>query len=100
MRPTILLLLSGLATCALHTHASGADKLAGGTLSIYLENDLFAGTDRQYTSGVKVSWSSSDLANYSDSPYASPFLPLFNALPYINETTGFVPSLIWMSPVP
>ena len=80
-----LLLLSGLATVALQTPARGADKMAGGTLSIYLENDLFAGTDRQYTSGVKVSWSSSDLASYSDSPYASPFLPLFNLLPYINE---------------
>lgn len=50
-----------------------------------MENDLFAGTDRQYTSGVKLGWSSKDLANYSDSPYASPFLPLFNLLPYINE---------------
>ena len=85
MRRTSLLLLSGLAAAALHTRAHCADKMAGGTLSIYLENDLFAGTDRQYTSGVKVSWSSSDLASYSDSPYASPFLPLFNILPYINE---------------
>ena len=39
-----LLLLSGLATVALQTPARGADKMAGGTLSIYLENDLFAGT--------------------------------------------------------
>ena len=65
--------------------ARSDDKVAGGTFSIYMENDLFAGTDRQYTSGVKLAWSSKDLANYSDSSYASPFLPLFNLLPYINE---------------
>jgi lipid A 3-O-deacylase len=29
-----------------------------GTVSIYIENDAFAGTDRDYTSGVKLSWTS------------------------------------------
>ena len=58
---------------------------SGGTLSIYLENDLFAGTDRYYTSGAKISWSSADLENLADSPYSSPFLGVFRILPYINE---------------
>ena len=65
-------------------HGAGKDN-AGGTLGIYFENDLFAGTDRYYTNGFKLSWSSYDLEKYSDSPYASPFLPLFNVLPYIND---------------
>jgi lipid A 3-O-deacylase len=56
-----------------------------GSLGIYLENDLFGGTDRYYTSGAKISWSSPDLENLADSPYASPFLGLFDLLPYINE---------------
>ena len=34
---------------------------------------------------MKLGWSSADLENYSDSRYASPFLPLFNILPFINE---------------
>jgi lipid A 3-O-deacylase len=59
---------------------------SGGTLGMYMENDLFANTDRYYTSGIKLTWSSSDLEKYSDTRYASPFLPLFDALPYINET--------------
>jgi lipid A 3-O-deacylase len=59
---------------------------SGGTLGLYHENDMFAGTDRYYTSGVKLSWSSPNLERFSDSPYASPFLPLFDLLPYINET--------------
>ncbi len=78
-----LLLASGL--LMLLPQVRGGSEVSGGTFSIYLENDLFAGTDRQYTSGAKLGWSSADLENYSDSPYASPLLPLFNLLPFINE---------------
>ncbi len=35
-----------------------------GTLTFYLENDLFADTDQQYTNGVRVSWVSPDLTSY------------------------------------
>lgn len=73
--------------------AAGKDE-AGGTFSIYMENDLFGGTDRYYTSGVKLSWSSPDLEKYSDTPYASPLLPLFDLLPYINET-GYQKNLVF-----
>jgi hypothetical protein len=79
------------ATCLLfaflsHTsvQAGGKDN-AGGTLGLYMENDLFVGTDQYYTSGFKLSWSSRDLEQFSDSPYANPLLPLFDILPYINE---------------
>ncbi len=65
-------------------HAAGKDD-AGGTLGLYFENDLFTGTDEHYTSGFKVSWSSRDLEQFSDSRYASPFLPVFDIIPYINE---------------
>ena len=80
---TTLLLASGLLT--LLPLAQAEDKVSGGTLSLYFENDMFTGTDRYYTNGVKIAWSSRDLENYSDSIYASPFLPLFNILPYINR---------------
>lgn len=56
-----------------------------GTFSTYFENDLFAGTDRYYTNGVKLGWSSADLAKFSDTPYASPLLPLLNAIPFVNK---------------
>ncbi len=77
----------------LPAHGAGKDD-AGGTFSTYIENDLFAGTDRYYTSGVKLSWSSRDLEKYSDTPYASPLLPLFDILPYINET-NYQKNLTW-----
>ncbi len=65
-------------------HAAGKDD-AGGTLGLYMENDLFTGTDEHYTSGFKLSWSSRDLEQFSDFRYANPLLPLFDILPYINE---------------
>jgi hypothetical protein len=75
-----------LLAIVLQSPAAGAGKdEAGGTLGLYLENDLFAGTDRHYTSGTKLSWSSHDLEQLSDSRYANPLLPLFNILPYINR---------------
>jgi lipid A 3-O-deacylase len=69
--------------CTSLTATSAAPS--SGAVGIYLENDLFGGTDRYYTSGAKISWSSRDLANLADSPYSSPFLGLFDLLPYINE---------------
>jgi lipid A 3-O-deacylase len=67
--------------------AQGAGKDdAGGTFGLYFENDLFSGTDQHYTNGFKLGWSSRDLEQLADSSYASPFLPVFNLLPYINET--------------
>ena len=66
--------------------AQRADTGGGGTFSIYYENDLFTGTDHYYTNGVKLSWSSSDLAKFSDTPYASPLLPLLNLFPFVNRT--------------
>lgn len=84
MRTSFLLLclLNGLQP----QNAKSATPSANGTLGVYFENDLFAGTDRYYTNGAKLSWSSPDLSQYRDSPYASPFLPLFGLIPYINET--------------
>ena len=38
--------------------------------SFQLENDLFAGTDSQYTSGVKFTWTSPNVADFND-----PLLP-------------------------
>lgn len=56
-----------------------------GTFTIYFENDLFAGTDRYYTNGAKLSWTSGDLEKFADTPYASPLLPLLDRLPFVNN---------------
>jgi len=38
------------------------------TLSLYMENDLFDDTDRQYTSGVRASWVSPVIDSFIDDP--------------------------------
>jgi hypothetical protein len=58
-----------------------------GTFTVYFENDLFAGTDRYYTNGVKVSWSSPDLERFADTRYAKPLLPILDRLTFIGEQT-------------
>lgn len=84
---TRIFILAGasLALLPLRSFAQSPDTGGGGTVSIYFENDLFAGTDRYYTNGSKISWSSTDLAKFSDTPYASPLLPLLNAIPFVNR---------------
>lgn len=65
-------------------HASSPEELW--TFSIYFENDLFAGTDRNYTNGTKLSWVSPDLSSYRDSGELPDWAhPLIQCLPFINE---------------
>ena len=47
---------------------------------------------RQYTSGVNVSWTSTDLEKFADTPYASPLLPVLDRMPFINQK-GFEKNL-------
>ncbi|MDX1529545.1 MAG: lipid A deacylase LpxR family protein, partial [Gammaproteobacteria bacterium] len=56
------------------------------TFSVHFENDLFADTDRNYTSGVKFSWVSPDLTRFRDDRQLPEWIyPYVEALPFINE---------------
>ncbi len=78
----LLLLLAGLAPAAARAEA----PTTGGTLGIYVENDAFAGTDRYYTSGVKISWTSPDLPNLIGNPHAGMLMPFFELLPAMHDS--------------
>lgn len=79
------LLSSGLILTLLGAKVTSEDQRKnGGTFSLYIENDSIAGTDRNYTSGVKFGWSSADLSRFSDAPAAKPFLPVLKVAPFIN----------------
>lgn len=45
-----------------------------GTYKFTLDNDLFAKSDRDYTNGVKMAWSSPNLRSFVDDPCLPPFL--------------------------
>jgi lipid A 3-O-deacylase len=56
------------------------------TFTLYFENDLFKGTDRQYTNGVKLTWMSKDLRRYRDEQRVPKWSnPVFESLPFINR---------------
>jgi lipid A 3-O-deacylase len=44
------------------------DQTQDWTLNLYFENDLFSETDQDYTSGIRASWVSPDIADYLDDP--------------------------------
>lgn len=85
MRHITFLVFACIAFASGTVSAQQGDARSGDTLSIYFENDLFAGTDHYYTNGVKIGWSSADLDKFSDTPYASPLLPLLNLVPFVNR---------------
>ena len=56
------------------------------TFTLYMENDLFYKTDRQYTHGTKLSYLSPDLSDYRDNPLVPAWsYPIIERLPFINE---------------
>ena len=60
----LYIFIAVLRICLFPPQTRAADDAArrGNTLTLYMENDLFYNTDRQYTHGTKLSWISPDLA--------------------------------------
>ncbi len=56
------------------------------TLSTTFENDIFSGTDANYTNGVKFSWISPDLTEYTEAGTLPDWMyGIVKVLPFINE---------------
>lgn len=58
------------------------------TITLYLENDLFAfdNNDRYYTHGTKISWLSRDLSEYRDIVHAPSWMyRLMEGMPLVND---------------
>jgi len=58
------------------------------TMTLYLENDLFAfdDNDRYYTHGTKISWSSRDLSNYREMAALPSWMHrLTELMPFVND---------------
>ena len=56
------------------------------TFNFKLENDLFAGTDRNYTNGIKLTWVSANVQDYVDDPCLPQWIRGFNRkLEFIDE---------------
>jgi len=64
------------------TGATGVEAIMPypGVYNFYYENDLFNGTDDNYTSGLKLSWVSANLGNYVDDPCLPLWVRKLNSL--------------------
>jgi len=63
------ILIAAIVLCFRASVCAGYESaLQGGTFTFYQENDIYTGTDRDYTNGIKISWISPDLKNYRDYP--------------------------------
>ena len=79
-----VLLIAGL----VHAGVTGAAERVedAGTVSLRFENDFFTHTDRHYTNGVKLSWTSPDLTSYAENEDLPRWSHrIIRCLPYINE---------------
>lgn len=82
----IALCLGLIAVGALPARAWAAENESPWTVSIYFENDLFTGTDRNYTNGVKLSLISPDLKSFVESGKLPNWsLSYVNRLPFVNN---------------
>jgi lipid A 3-O-deacylase len=56
------------------------------TITFYMENDAIAGTDGQYTSGIKLTWISKDMRTYrKEDGMPQCLCPVVDRLPFIND---------------
>lgn len=57
------------------------------TITLYWENDAFANTDRDYTNGIKLTWSTPYRFDENDTNLPRWSYPIMNRLPYVKDTT-------------
>lgn len=56
------------------------------TVTFYFENDVFTGTDKEYTNGIKLTWISQDMTDYRDDPRVPEWsYPIIRNLPFVNK---------------
>ena len=87
--PSIALILILTLLCLPQPSVAGDEEARrSDTLTLYLENDLFAfdHNDRYYTHGTKISWISRDLSDYRDIVAVPPWMHrLMERMPFVND---------------
>ena len=72
--------------CGEIENSSLLDKRQARTFSFYFENDLFTGSDRHYTNGVKFTWISPDLDAFTEyGILPERWLSYIDYLPFVNK---------------
>jgi hypothetical protein len=85
-------LILWLAAACLPAAAAPPDTPATGHLALYVDNDLFGGSDGDYTNGARAAWISNALEFDQIGPFQQwlrPFSGDSESLPLFQQVTGF-----------
>ena len=74
--------------------ATQADARSSESLTLTVENDVFTGSDNNYTNGLGVTWVSSELGSYNDSSFLSKWGKFWSFLPFV-EDAGYETYASW-----
>ena len=74
-----------LSFCALGCTIQANAAENGGALTLNVDNDLFTGSDNNYTNGLGVTWVSADLDTYDDDRFLSKWGRLWSFLPFVGD---------------
>jgi hypothetical protein len=81
MKVVLVALLSFCAADSM-THSTAAYD---GALTLTIENDMFTGSDNNYTNGVAISWVSAALESYGDDSFLSGWGRFWAFLPFVSD---------------
>lgn len=71
--------------CAVGGMTQASADSNGGALTISLENDVFTGSDNNYTNGLGVTWVSAELENYDEDRFVSKWGRFWSFLPFVGD---------------
>lgn len=80
----------GAVGCAMPASAAPNE----GALTLTMENDLFTGSDNNYTNGLGISWVSADVATYEDDHFVSKWARFWSFLPFASDD-GYTTYAAW-----
>src|SRR6476620_11186273 len=67
----VALLWFGAVGCVMQANAASDAAPGKGALTFTVDNDVFTGSDNNYTNGLGVTWVSADLNSYDDDRFVS-----------------------------
>ena len=83
-----------LSFCALGCTMQANAAENGGALTLTVDNDLFTGSDNNYTNGLGVTWVSADLDTYDDDRFLSKWGRFWSFLPFVGDE-GYTTYASW-----
>jgi len=90
----VALLWFGAVGCVMQANAASDAAPGKGALTFTVDNDVFTGSDNNYTNGLGVTWVSADLNSYDDDRFASKWGRFWSFLPFVGDD-GYTTYASW-----